>query len=373
MTAKRDYYEVLGVSRSTTPDELKKSYRRLAMKYHPDKNRDDEDTTDKFKEITEAYQILSDPDKRARYDRFGHAAPEDFGMGAAGVDISSMTDFFESIFGSVFGGGAPRRRRRRGRPGRDLQYDLELELEDAVSGAEVKINVPRPVRCETCDGSGAAPGSGPTRCPQCDGVGSVRLQQGIFAVSTTCPVCHGSGETIHDKCPECAGQGLTVQEEEFNVSIPAGIEDGAVKIIPGGGEHGRGGAPDGDLHVMVRVKRHETFLRRGQDLHCVVTVNYPQAVLGAEIEVPTIKGSAVMKVKPGTENGQTYRLKAKGVPSLRGNFVGDQLVHIEVDVPKKLTDRQRELIEELGRELGGSTSPQAKSHSFIERLKGFFD
>jgi molecular chaperone DnaJ len=368
---KRDYYEVLGVSRDSTSEQLKKAYRRLAMKYHPDQNPDDDQATEKFKELTEAYQVLADPNKRARYDQFGHNAP-DIGFGGA-VDISSMADFFDSIFGSVFGGGGPaRRRRQRGKPGRDLQYDLKITLEDTVLGVDVKITVPRPVRCSDCGGSGAAAGTNPERCPKCDGTGAVRLQQGIFAVSTTCPGCGGGGEVIRQLCADCGGKGLVIKEEDFEVSIPPGVDDGAVKIIQGAGEHGRGGAPDGDLHIMIHVKKHEHFVRRGQDLHSELQISYPQAVLGAEVKVPTVEGPVEMRIKPGTENGQVYRLRSKGVPSLRGRSRGDHHIHIDVAVPKKLTERQKDLIRQLGEEFGDTVVPKSQN-SFLDKLKDFFE
>jgi molecular chaperone DnaJ len=371
MAQKRDYYEVLGVSRDAGPDELKKAYRRLAMEYHPDQNPDDPRAAEKFKELTEAYQVLSDRDKRAAYDRFGHSGPDlGAGFGGAAVDIGSMTDFFESIFGSVFG-GAPRQRRRRGKPGRDLQYDLTVSLDQAIAGTDVRVTIPRPVRCGDCGGSGAAKGTGPRTCPQCDGRGQVRLQQGIFTVSSTCVSCGGSGEVIREACGECDGRGLVVREQQYDVHIPGGVDDGAVKTVPGGGEHGRAGGRDGDLHVMVHVEPHAIFQRRGLDLHSVVQVSFPQAVLGAEIDVPTIDGAVQMKIKAGTAGGQVYRLKGKGAPALRGSRRGDQHVHVEVDVPRKLSDRQRELIEELGQELG--TEIKAHHPSFLDRLKSLFD
>ncbi len=367
---KRDYYEVLGVSRDASSEQLKKTYRRLAMKYHPDQNPDDDQAAEKFKELTEAYQVLSDSNKRARYDRFGHDAPE-MGFGGAAVDISSMADFFDSIFGSVFGGGGQRQRRRRGRPGRDLQYDLAIKLEDAINGAEVKITVPRPVRCSDCGGTGAAAGTSPARCNQCDGAGSVRLQQGIFAMSTTCPACGGSGEVIRQQCQNCGGKARVVEEEDFEVSIPAGVDDGAVKVIPRAGEHGLRGAPDGDLHIMIRVEEHEQFVRRGQDLHSVLQISYPQAVLGDDVEASTIEESVQLRIKPGTDNGQVYRLRGKGVPSLRGRSRGDQHIHIEVMIPKKVTPRQEELIKELGKEFGDEVRPQPQS--LIDKLKNIFE
>jgi molecular chaperone DnaJ len=366
---KRDYYEVLGVSREATATELKKTYRKLAMKYHPDQNPDDDQAADNFKELTEAYQVLSDQTKRAQYDRFGHNAP-DMGFGGTTVDVSSMTDFFESIFGSVFGGGSPRRRQRRGNAGRDLQYDLEVSLEDAVRGVQVKITVPRPVRCPECHGSGAAPGSEPERCRQCEGAGTIRMQQGIFAVSTTCPACRGVGQTIANNCSNCDGKGLVLEEEDFTVELPAGVDDGAVKIMPGNGEQGRGGAPDGDLHIMVHVKKHKHFVRRGHDLHSEIRISYPQAVLGAEITVPTIEAEVQMRIKPGTESGQIYRLRNKGMPHMRGSTRGDQLVHIEIHIPRELTGRQKELIINLGEELGDEINPGTPS--FMDKLKNLF-
>jgi molecular chaperone DnaJ len=373
MVQPTDYYETLGVARDSSPDDLKKAYRRLALKYHPDKNPDDPAAAEKFRSATEAFQVLSDPDRRARYDRFGHADPSPFGSGGAGVDLGDMTDFFESIFGSVFGGGARGggRRRRRGKPGRDLQYELELDLEQVVTGAELRIAIQRPVRCGECGGSGAPAGVRPQPCPQCGGRGQVRLQQGFFQMSAACPACGGEGELLRERCAACAGQGLQLREEELDVSIPPGVDDGAVKIIKGGGEQGKGGAPDGDLHVLIRVREHATFARRGLDLHAQLTVTFPQAALGAKVKVPTIDGAAELDIKPATAGGAVYRLRGKGVPALRGSRRGDQLVHIEVEVPRKLSAGARRLIEELGTELG--TEVSAGRPSLLERVKSFFE
>jgi molecular chaperone DnaJ len=291
--------------------------------------------------------------------------------GGTHVDISSMTDFFESIFGSVFGGGPMPRRKRRGKPGRDLKYDLTVSLEDAVRGAEAKITVQRPVRCDTCGGSGAAKGTLPKKCGQCDGSGTVRLQQGIFSMSTVCPACGGQGETIAEACINCDGRGLVVNDESLEVTLPPGVDDGAVKVVSGGGEHGRGGAPDGDLLIMVHVDKHEHFVRRNNDLHSVLRITFPQAVLGAEVDVRTIEQPVKLRIRPGTEHGQIYRIKGKGAPGLRSNVRGDQMIHIEIDVPTKLSDRQKELISNLGKELG--TEIDTKSHSFVEKLKSLFD
>jgi molecular chaperone DnaJ len=370
MPTKRDYYEVLEVARGADAQELKKSYRRLAMKYHPDQNPDDAGAAEKFREITEAYQVLSDPQKRATYDRFGHAAPDMGGFGGQ-VDLGNMTDFFESIFGSVFGGGGRGTRRRRGRAGRNLQYDLELTLEQVVTGADVKITYPRPVRCDACGGLGTAGGKPPATCRQCGGQGQIRLQQGIFAVATTCPACGGAGEVISEKCAACDGAGLTVREEALEVHIPPGVDDGAAKIVEGAGEHGRGGAPNGNLHVVIHIAAHEAFSRRGNDLHSAIQVSYPQAVLGAEVDAPTIDGPVKLKIKPGTEAGQVYRLRGKGVPYLRGSGRGDLHVHVDVCVPKKLSPKARELVEALGRELG--TEIQSKPPSFFDKMRGLFE
>jgi len=370
MPTKRDYYEVLEVAREVRAAELKKAYRRLAMKFHPDQNPDDAGAAEKFREITEAFQVLADPQKRAMYDRYGHSAPDIGGFEGGAVDLGNMTDFFESIFGSVFG-GARRTRRRRGRPGRNLQYDLTLSLEQIVSGADVRITIPRPVRCEACGGVGSAGGNPPQPCRQCGGHGQIRLQQGIFAVAATCPACGGAGEVILERCATCGGEGLVRREEVFDVRIPPGVDDGSIKVMEGEGEHGRGGAPNGDLHVMIHLAPHDVFTRKGNDLHSAIQVSYPQAVLGAEVEAPTIDGPVKLRIKPGTEGGQVYRLRGKGVPHLRGSGRGDHHVHVEVCVPKKLSPKQRELIEALGRELG--TEIQSKSPSFVEKMRSLFE
>lgn len=283
------------------------------------------------------------------------------------MDMGSMTDFFESIFGSMFGGGARRSRIRRGN---DLQYDLTVTLEQVVSGAELRITIPRAVSCDECGGSGAQKGTTPTQCPRCQGHGQVRLQQGIFTMSSPCPTCSGSGKVISEPCSHC-DRGLVEKEEEFTVSIPPGIEDGKVKVIHGAGEHGRNGAPPGDLNIQVNIARHEQFERAGDDLLCVRTITYPQAALGDEIEIATIDSTVKMKVKPGTHSGQVYLLRGKGVPHFYGNGSGDLRVRIEVDVPTKLTDAQVDLIEKLGKELG--TTVRQKRHSFVDKVKSLFD
>ncbi len=373
MAQPADYYETLGLPRDASPDDLKKAYRRLALRHHPDKNPGDPAAAEKFRSVTEAYQVLSDADRRARYDRYGHADPSPFGPGGVGVDLGDMTDFFESIFGSVFGGGGMRggRRRRRGRPGRDLQYEVEIDLGQVVTGADLRIAIQRPVRCGECGGSGAPAGTKAQACGQCGGRGQVRLQQGFFQMSTICPACGGEGEVLRERCAACEGQGLVIRDEELDVSIPPGVDDGAVKVVKGFGEHGRGGGSDGDLHVLVRVREHDTFVRRGLDLHAQLTVTFPQATLGAKVKVPIIDGSADLEIKPGTAPGTTYRMRGKGVPALRSARRGDQLVHVEVDVPRKLSAEARRLVEELGRELG--TEVHAGQPSLLERVKSFFE
>jgi molecular chaperone DnaJ len=370
MPTKRDYYEVLEVPRDAGAADLKKAYRRLAMKFHPDQNPDDAGAAEKFREITEAFQVLADPQKRAAYDRYGHSAQDVGGFGGGAVDLGNMTDFFESIFGSVFG-GSRRPRRHRGRAGRNLQYDLSLSLEQVVSGADVKITIPRPVRCDACGGVGSAGGRPLAACRQCGGQGQIRLQQGIFAVAATCPACGGAGEVVIERCATCGGDGLVLRDEAFDVRIPPGVDDGSIKIMEGAGEQGRGGAPNGDLHVMIRVAPHEVFSRRADDLHSAIQVSYPQAVLGAEVDAPTIDGPVKLKIKPGTEGGQVYRLRGKGVPRLRSSGRGDHHVHVDVCVPKKLSPKQRELVEALGRELG--TEIQTKPPSFFEKMRSLLE
>jgi molecular chaperone DnaJ len=370
MTEKRDYYDVLEVSRDASEQDLKKAYRRLAMKYHPDQNPDDDTAAERFKELTEAYRVLSDADARARYDRFGHQASSASG-GVGGMDfnmdLGSMTDFFESIFGSMFGGVSRGRRVNRGN---DLQYDLKVTLEQVMTGADLRITIPRAVTCDECGGTGSRKGTTPTLCQRCHGQGQVRLQQGIFVMSSTCPSCNGAGKVITEPCNVC-NRGLVEKEEEVNIAIPPGIEDGKVKIIRGAGEHGRNGGLPGDLNIRVNVTRHPVFERAGDDLLCDRVISWPQAVLGDEIEVKTIDSTVRMKVKPGTRAGQTYVLRGKGVPHFHGNGRGDLRVRVDIDVPAKLSDDQKELVEKLGESLG--TSVKQKRHSLVDKVKSLFD
>jgi molecular chaperone DnaJ len=295
----------------------------------------------------------------------GGAPGGDFDM-----DLGNMTDFFESIFGSMFSGGG-RQRREQGRPGRDLQYELSLTLEQVVQGAPLRISIPRPVRCGDCGGSGAAAGTRPKTCPQCQGRGQIRLQQGIFSMSAPCAMCGARGQVIATPCGPCGGTGLVEKQEEFAVDVPPGVENGAVKVISGAGEQGRDGGRDGNLNILIRVEKHAHFERDGNDLRSSISVTYPQAVLGDEIDVPTIDGPVKMKIRPGTASGQVYALRGKGVPFLRGNARGDLKVAVEVDIPRNLTPRQKELGESLGKELG--TAVQARPASLLEKMKSLFE
>jgi molecular chaperone DnaJ len=371
--SKRDYYEILEVPREADAATLKKAYRRLAMKYHPDQNPDDAQAAEKFKELTEAYQVLSDAEKRALYDRYGHQMPRGTG-GPTGfgfdMDMDNMTDFFESIFGAMFDRG-PRRRAVQGKPGRDLQYELSVTLEQVVNGASLEITLPRPVRCDDCGGNGQAKGHSAKTCPQCQGAGQLRLQQGIFAVSVPCNMCGVAGRIIDVPCPSCQGQGLVEKNETFPVAVPPGVANGAMRVINGGGEQGREGGRDGNLNIVIRVKPHPVFERRDDDLLSAVQITYPQAVLGDEITVPTLEGSARMKIRPGTQSGQVYALKGKGVPRPNGARRGELRFVVEVDIPKEVTEKQRHLIEALGLELG--TEVRAQATSFLDKVKRLFD
>jgi len=365
---KRDYYEVLGVGRNASQEEIKRAFRRLAFKYHPDRNKDP-DAEEKFKEISEAYAVLSDKEKRARYDQFGHAGitgaytQEDI---FRGVDFSSIfrdfgfgEDLFSRIFGDMFGGGfggfqTTFHKRRGPIRGRDLETRIEITLEQAVFGAEVELSLRRGERCSRCGGTGAEPGSNIVSCPQCGGTGQIqRRSQSLFGsmiTVTTCPRCNGRGESPEKPCRACGGSGIETRRRKLKVSIPKGVEDGVYLTLRGQGEAGPFGGPSGDLYVEVRVKPHPYFVRKGNDIIYEATISFPQAALGAEIEVPVLGGAEVVRIPPGTQNGDVIRLKGRGVPGRFGR--GDQLVYVTIEVPKKLTRRQRELIAELAKELG---------------------
>jgi molecular chaperone DnaJ len=362
---KRDYYEVLGVSRTASEQEMKSAYRKLAMQYHPDRNPGDRDAEEKFKEASEAYSILSDAEKRAQYDRFGHQAVG--GMG--GFDASTFQDISE-IFGDLFGFGdafGSGRRRSRAQRGGDLRSDVNIELKDAIFGKSVEIPVRKTETCDSCRGSGAAQGKQPTTCSACGGRGQLRYQQGFFSVARTCGTCGGSGQVITDPCRTCRAEGRVIREHKMQVEIPPGVEDGTRIRYQGEGEAGAFGGPPGDLYVVLHLEEDSVYARDGKDLHCMVSISFPQAALGTEVTVPTFEGDYKLRIPPGTQSGQQIPVRNKGVPVLRGRGRGDLIVHVEVQIPKKLNQRQRELLEELA----GITEVDDKhdKRSFFERIK----
>jgi molecular chaperone DnaJ len=371
---KRDYYEVLGVTRGASDEDLKKAYRRLAIQFHPDRNPGDKDAEEKFKELNEAYQILSDAERRAQYDRFGHAAfqgPQGPG-GFGGFDFTQgFEEVFSDIFGDFFGTGRGRSRSR-SRRGDDLRYDLEIEFEEAAHGSEKVVKFQRLTMCESCNGSRARGGSeGARTCPNCRGTGQVRTQQGFFSISTTCGQCRGEGSIIADPCPKCQGQGRVRKPVSLSVKIPPGVDNGSRLKLRNEGEAGYGGGPNGDLYVVVHVKEHALFVRQDNDVVIEVPVSFPQASLGAEVEVPTLEGKLKIKVPAGTQSGKVLRLKGKGFVDLHGYGRGDQLVRIVVETPKRLTARQRELLEEFAKVSGEEVNhPMAKG--FVDKLKEMF-
>ncbi|MBN2038432.1 MAG: molecular chaperone DnaJ [Spirochaetes bacterium] len=357
MATKRDFYEILGVSKSADENAIKQAYRKLALKYHPDRNKDNPEAVEKFKEATEAYEVLRDPQKRAMYDRYGHEGVSGFeggfGRGAA-ADFSDIFGDFDFDLGDIFerffggGGGGSRGHTKRPRRGADLQYELTITLEEAVSGKEVQVDIPRNESCPACQGSGAAPGSQPTVCSVCNGTGQVRQTQGFFSVTQTCYKCKGEGKIISSPCKTCKGAGIVAKKRKITVKIPPGVESGSRLKITGEGEVGPNNGPNGDLYVFIHVKRHNVFERHGNDLLNVVDISFPVACLGGEIEVPTITGkTAKMKIPSGTENGQVFRLKGNGIPYLGSYGKGDQLIKINIHVPKKLTAKQKEMLKEF--------------------------
>lgn len=372
--SKRDYYEVLGVGKEASADDLKKSYRRLAMKYHPDRNPDSAEAEEKFKEAKEAYDVLSDDQKRAAYDQFGHAGLEGAfgGGGAGGAGGAGFGDIFGDIFGDMFGGagGGGQRRRR----GADLRYNLELSLEEAVHGTEVNITVPRMANCKTCDGSGAKPGSKPVTCATCHGTGQVRMQQGFFSVQQTCPACHGKGQTITDPCDACGGQGRVRENKKLSVKIPAGVDEGDQIRLSGEGESAGIDGVNGDLYVSVSLKPHALFKREGVDLYCNVPIAYSTVALGGELEIPTLDGKAKLKIPAGTQSGKMFRLKGKGVKNVRNAYVGDLYCEVSVETPINLTKEQKELIEKLNDSLvEGGSKHSPKESSWSDKIKSFLN
>ena len=369
---KRDFYEVLGVSRTCDEKALKASYRKLAMQHHPDRNGSDPEAEQKFKEVSAAYECLRDPQKRAAYDRFGHAAFEQgLGGGFNGEFASSMSDIFDNIFGEFMGGG--RRGQRSGRErGADLRYNMELTLEEAYAGKTAEIRVPTRLACDVCSGTGARPGSSPKVCPTCDGHGRIRSAQGFFSIERTCPNCHGRGEVISDPCTNCSGTGRVSRERMLSVNIPAGIEDGTRIRLAGEGEAGLRGGPAGDLYIFLSLKPHELFQRDGADIFCRVPISITTAALGGQFEVPTVDGGKTkVKVSEGTQGGNQFRLKGKGMPVLRSAQKGDMYIQVAVETPQKLSRRQRELLEEFERASSPENNPQ--SSGFFARVRDFID
>jgi molecular chaperone DnaJ len=368
----KDYYSVLGVSRNATSDELKKAFRQLALKYHPDRNHGNKEAEEKFKEINEAYSCLSDPDKRAHYDRFGTSEGMGSGAGAGfgGFGAGSpFGDVFEDIFEDFFGafGGFKKAKPTKGS---DLRYNLDITLEEAAFGVEKMINIPRWQTCDTCTGTGAKPGTSPSTCSNCNGTGHVRFQQGFFSVSKTCNKCHGTGRLITDPCTSCKGGGKVRVQKEISIKIPAGVDTGSRLRMTGEGDFGSYGGPQGDLYVVLSVQEHDFFKRDGMDVYCEVPLSYPKAVFGGEVEVPTLDGTAKLKIPAATQSGKSFHLKGKGIPRLGSHQRGDQIVSVYIDVPKKLTPRQKELLEEFAA-LGGDDISEA-SKGFKSKLKDLF-
>jgi len=370
---KADFYETLGVQKGADEKELKTAFRKLAMQFHPDRNPGDNACEHKFKEINEAYECLKDPQKRAAYDRFGHAAFENGGMNGAshGFAAGGFADIFEDIFGDMMGGG--RRRSSGGRErGADLRYNMEITLEEAYTGKTAQIRVPASVSCTDCSGSGAKPGTQPVTCTMCGGHGKVRATQGFFSIERTCPTCQGRGQTINDPCPKCSGQGRIIEERSLSVNIPAGIEDGTRIRLANEGEAGLRGGPSGDLYIFLSVKPHEFFQRDGADLYCKVPISMTTAALGGSFEVATLDGTQTrVKVPEGTQNGRQFRLKGKGMPVLRQPQIGDLYIQTAVETPQNLSKRQRELLEEFEKLSSTENSPQ--SSGFFSRMKDFFE
>jgi molecular chaperone DnaJ len=359
-TKKRDYYEVLGLNRDAPEEDIKKAYRKLAMKHHPDRNPDSKEAEEKFKEAKEAYEILSDGEKRRAYDAYGHAGvnAQMGGMGD-GAGFGGFAEAFGDIF-SVFRGA-------------DLRYNLEVSLEQAARGTETKIRIPTMETCETCHGSGAKPGTSPKTCETCHGSGTVRLSQGFFSIQQTCPTCHGSGKMVTDPCVTCRGAGRIKKHKTLSVKIPAGVDEGDRIRLSGEGEAGVNGGPPGDLYVVIHLKEHSVFHRDGDDLHCEMPISFSQAALGGEIDIPTLDGSAKIKVPAETQTGQVFRLRGKGIKGVRSSYPGDLLCEVVIETPVRLTERQKELLHELediNRKDGNRHNPRAKS--FMDKVREFF-
>jgi molecular chaperone DnaJ len=367
--SKRDYYEVLGVNQGSGGADLKKAYRRLAMKYHPDRNPDDSVAEEKFKEAKEAYDVLSDPQAKATYDQFGHAGLDQTRGG--GSSSGGMGDIFDSVFGDIFGGGS--RGGNRVYRGSDLSYDLELALEDAVSGKEVKIKIPNLVGCGSCEGTGSRSKQSPMQCQTCGGVGQVRAQQGFFSVQQTCPHCRGAGKSIADPCGSCNGSGTVRGSKTISVKVPAGVDNGDRIRLSGEGERGQNNGPSGDLYVNVVVKKHAIFERDNTNLYCEVPIDFGIATLGGHLEVPTLEGRVSLKIPPETQSGASFRLRGKGVRSVRGGGIGDLICKVAIETPVGLTKKQKALLQELTESLSSNTKHSPRAKSWLDGVKSFFD
>jgi molecular chaperone DnaJ len=362
--AKKDYYEVLGVNRDASDDELKKAYRKLAMKWHPDRNPDNPKAEEHFKEAKEAYEVLTDASKRAAYDQYGHAGVDPTAAAGAGAGFGSFSDAFGDIFGDIFGGGGGRTR---------SNVNLEISLEEAARGTETRIRIPAMEECATCHGSGAKPGTSPTTCTTCGGHGQVRMQQGFFSIQQTCPKCHGSGKIVASPCATCNGAGRIKQHKTLSVKIPAGVDEGDRIRLSGEGEAGVNGGPSGDLYVVIHIKPHAVFQRDHNDLHCEMPISFTVAALGGEIEIPTLDGYAKIKVPAETQTGKVFRLRGKGIKGVRSSTQGDLMCHVVVETPVSLTARQKELLQEfeaINQKDSGRHNPKAKS--WMDKVKEFF-
>ncbi len=369
--SKVDYYEILGVSNDADAKVLKSAFRKKAMDCHPDRNPGDAEAESRFKDLNEAYEALKNPQKRAAYDRFGHAAFENGGAGASGFGGGSMGDIFEDIFGDMMGGRSGRGSNGRER-GADLRFNMEISLEEAYLGKTAEVEVPTSITCETCSGDGAKPGTSPSMCGTCGGNGRVRANQGFFSIERTCPSCQGRGEVITDPCSNCSGSGRTTETRSLSVNVPAGIEDGTRIRLAGEGEAGLRGGPTGDLYIFLSVKPHEFFQRDGADIFCRVPISMTTAALGGQFEVGTVEGSKTrVKVPEGTQSGKQFRLRSKGMPVLRSNQLGDMYIQVSIETPQNLTTRQREILKEFERVSSEDNSPE--STGFFTRMRGFFD
>ncbi|HEX5394528.1 MAG TPA: molecular chaperone DnaJ [Rhodocyclaceae bacterium] len=369
--SKRDFYEILGVNRDANDDEIKKAYRKLAMKFHPDRNPDNPKAEEQFKEAKEAYEILSDSQKRAAYDQYGHAGIDpQAGMGGG---AGGFADAFSDIFGDIFGGGGGRSGRSNVYRGADLRYNLEISLEEAARGAETRIRIPTMEECEPCGGTGAKKGTEPKTCPTCNGHGQVRMQQGFFSIQQTCPKCHGTGRYIPTPCPSCHGAGRNKTHKTLSVKIPAGIDEGDRIRLTGEGEPGVNGGPPGDLYVQVHLKAHAVFQRDHDDLHCEMPISFSTAALGGEIEIPTLDGVARLKIPAETQSGKVFRLRGKGIKGIRSIGHGDLLCHVAVETPVSLTDRQKELLKEFEEISQGNVQKHnPRAQSWMDKVKDFF-